>query len=68
MTCPACGNEVGRDEVHNGIAMIYGPYGCACGWSEWEEYDTRSGPKKVKDGYIDSRGGWTRENSRERRG
>jgi hypothetical protein len=41
--------------------MIYGPYGCACGWSEWEEYDIRSGPKKVNGGYLDSRGGWTRE-------
>lgn len=60
MICPECGNECGRDEVHNGVAMMYGPYGCSCGWSEWPEYDTRKVNPIQNGGRIDSRGGWTR--------
>ncbi len=37
--CPNCNSECGRDEVHNGVGFIYGPYGCSCGWSEWDEYN-----------------------------
>jgi hypothetical protein len=42
--CPHCGVPCGRDEVHNGVAMIHGPWGCgSCGWSERPEYDCRGG-------------------------
>jgi hypothetical protein len=54
---------LGRDEVHNGVGMIYGPWGCVCGWSEWSEWDSTKGPAKVEadhPGYhADSRGGLT---------
>lgn len=60
MTCPKCGGQCGRDEVHNGVAMLYGPWGCACGWSEWEEYDLSAGQSSVCDGgKIDQWGGFT---------
>lgn len=65
-TCPCCGAEYGRDEVHNGVAMLYGPYGCGkCGWSESEEYDCRAEwkrgeSKREGDGVVDPRGGWLR--------
>jgi hypothetical protein len=26
-----------------GIGIIYGPWGCGCGWSEAKEFDRRSG-------------------------
>lgn len=59
MDCPKCGKQCGRDEVHNGVAMLYGPWGCMCGWSEWEEYDMSEGQRsrlvlsKIE-GYITS--------------
>jgi len=52
--CPNCGSDdLRRDEVHNGVAMLYGPWGCACGWSEDERYAFNPDPR------IDSRGGFT---------
>jgi hypothetical protein len=39
--------------------MLYGPWGCACGWSELEEYNTLTGPKKTKYGTLDQWGGLT---------
>lgn len=40
--CLACGAEAMRDEVHNGLGMVYGPWGCPeCGWSEDPRYDLR---------------------------
>lgn len=53
MLCPRCGRECGRDEVHNGVAMLYGPYGCSCGWCEDASYCDNPDPR------IDSRGGFT---------
>jgi hypothetical protein len=41
--CPKCGEECDRDSVHNGVGMMYGPWGCMCGWSEWDEYDSSNG-------------------------
>lgn len=39
-TCPNCGAEdLWRDEVDVGVGIIYGPYGCPCGWSESGEYN-----------------------------
>jgi hypothetical protein len=52
--CPKCGSPCGRDEVHNGVAMLYGPYGCGCGWSEDDAYDLTNGRNP-----MDARGGFT---------
>lgn len=58
--CPKCGSECGRDEVHSGVAMIHGPWGCACGWSEWGEYDLSAGQSPRREGgLIDQYGGFT---------
>lgn len=53
MNCPRCNCECGRDEVHNGITMLYGPYGCSCGWSEDNRYCDNPNFQ------IDSKGGFT---------
>jgi hypothetical protein len=59
-TCPRCGGECRRDEVHNGVTWLYGPWGCfKCGWSEWEEYD-QAKITQPNDGFIDQWGGFTR--------
>lgn len=58
--CPRCGEECRRDKVHNGVAWLYGPWGCECGWSEWEEYD-QSKAEQPDDGHIDQWGGFTRK-------
>lgn len=50
--CPKCGNRTWRESVDIGVGVIYGPYGCSCGWSENEEYDTSNGPKYTKEGYV----------------
>lgn len=42
--CPACGDECHREEADVGVGVIYGPWGCACGWSQDPEYDSRFGP------------------------
>lgn len=58
MTCPRCGSDCGRDEVHNGVAMLYGPWGCSCGWSEDSRYD-QSEIEQPASGRIDQWGGFT---------
>ena len=61
MKCPKCEAECHRDAVHNGIAMLYGPWGCpACAWSEMDEYDLSMGkdPSDAKGGVIDQYGGY----------
>lgn len=60
MTCPRCGSVCGRDEVDVGVGVMYGPWGCYCGWSESAEYDVSEGPKLTPEGYeIDQWGGLT---------
>ena len=60
MDCPKCGSTCGRDEVHNGVGFMYGPFGCQCGWSEWPEYDISNGRSAERHGgTIDPRGGFT---------
>lgn len=57
--CPRCGEResVWRDSVHNGVGVMYGPYGCPCGWSEWQEYDLQFGAGVQSDGsYTDQQG------------
>jgi len=60
MLCPRCGNECRRDEVHNGLAWLYGPWGCSCGWSEDERYDQLV-VEQPEDGHVDQLGGFTRK-------
>lgn len=61
MICPKCEQDCFRDEVDVGVGVIYGPYGCYCGWSESSEYDSSEGtsPKQEEhpDWLVDSRGG-----------
>jgi hypothetical protein len=53
--CPRCGSDdLRRDEVHNGVAMLYGLWGCVCGWSEDARYDQATAPRGV-----DQYGGFT---------
>jgi hypothetical protein len=61
MKCPKCGEACERDSVHNGIAMLFGPYGCPqCKWSESEEYDfsTDKNPIDERGGVSDQYGGY----------
>lgn len=66
MDCPKCGEtDLYRDEVDVEVGIIYGPYGCICGWSESPEYDRSEGPspQQLKLGdewYVDSTGGMQR--------
>lgn len=64
MECPKCGEECMRDEVDVGVGIIYGPYGCYCGWSEFSEYDSSDGESQKQaenpDWIVDSRGGMIR--------
>jgi hypothetical protein len=48
--CHACGDQAWRESVDVGVGVIYGPWGCYCGWSEWPEYNQlRSDVKKHTD-------------------
>ena len=58
MICPECQNECERDQVDNGVAILFGPWGCRCGWSEDERYDLRK-IKQPYNGRIDQFGGFT---------
>lgn len=61
MDCPKCNEPCDRDSVDVGVGIIYGPYGCACGWSEDPRYDRSNGPSPAQlehpDYYVDSMGG-----------
>jgi hypothetical protein len=58
MTCPKCGaQDCWRDSVDVGVGVIYGPYGCPCGWSESTEYDLTGGPKTEQGYRVDQWGG-----------
>lgn len=61
MNCPKCNDECYRDEVDVGVGVVYGPYGCICGWSESPEYDASEGPSEAQqthpDHIVDSCGG-----------
>ena len=60
MACPNCGEECGRDSVDNGVAVLYGPWGCYCGWSESADYNVLTGPRLDEHGYqVDQWGGLT---------
>lgn len=58
--CPACGGGCCRESADVGIGIIYGPWGCPCGWSEDERYNLLAGPKLTeRGGMIDQYGGIT---------
>lgn len=60
MICPKCGRECDRDSADVGVGVIYGPWGCYCGWSESAEYDVSDGAKYTeRGGRIDQWGGVT---------
>ena len=59
MFCPKCGSECDRDVVNVGVGFYFGPFGCACGWSEYAEYDISDGPKIVDGLILDQYGGGT---------
>lgn len=47
MNCPHCKESCDRDSVDIGVGVIDGPWGCSnCGWSEYEEYDSREGVRR----------------------
>ncbi len=48
MNCPNCGEECYRESADIGVGVIYGPWGCPCGWSEWPEYNLLTGPKEYE--------------------
>lgn len=57
MDCPQCGEECYRDEVDVGVGVIYGPWGCYCGWSE---YPVRQAEEDHPGYYCDPWGGLTK--------
>jgi hypothetical protein len=59
MNCPKCETPCTRESIHNGIGLLFGPFGCpGCGWSEYEEYDLSDGrdPLDEKGGVLDQWG------------
>lgn len=48
-TCPNCKNEAWRESADVGVGIIYGPWGCECGWSEDDEYNTLTGKGGVQE-------------------
>lgn len=59
MTCPRCGADCSRDSADVGVGVIYGPWGCHCGWSEDDCYDVTAGPKFDGRYLLDQWGGAT---------
>lgn len=61
MKCPKCNAECIRDEVDVGVGVMFGPWGCMCGWSEDSRYDSSEGESTAQKEYpehiVDSRGG-----------
>lgn len=60
MNCPKCGAEdCYRDSVDVGVGVMYGPYGCPCGWSADPRFDISDGPKTESGYRVDQWGGLT---------
>lgn len=55
-SCPACGRPCSRESADVGVGVVYGPWGCWCGWSENEEYDNRAGVVRSGDRVLDQWG------------
>lgn len=62
--CPKCGCDAARDEVDVEVGIIYGPWGCFCGWCENAYYDSTQGESQAQrdhpDFIIDTLGGMRR--------
>lgn len=60
MDCKNCGHTCAREEAHNGLAMLYGPWGCpSCGWSEDPRFDFSDGRSRERyGGTYDQYGMW----------
>ncbi|MEM9670864.1 MAG: hypothetical protein AAF950_18300 [Pseudomonadota bacterium] len=52
LPCPCCSKSCWRDSVDVGVGIVHGPWGCACGWSEREEYDCRNGMRHTDQGDL----------------
>lgn len=59
MKCPNCGEMCDRDSVDVGVGVMYGPWGCYCGWSERAEYNLLGTPREIPGHTIDQWGGAT---------
>lgn len=58
MDCPECGTkDLWRESADVGVGIIYGPYGCDCGWSEDSKYNIQKGALKQDGSCIDQYGG-----------
>jgi hypothetical protein len=57
MTCPNCGDKCWRESADVGVGIMYGPWGCPCGWSESEEHNQLDGPTSA-DGKRTDQWGW----------
>lgn len=57
--CPNGCGPCSRDSVDVGIGIMYGPWGCMCGWSEDSAYDISQGPKTDGGYTVDQWGGLT---------
>jgi hypothetical protein len=50
--CPNCHEGAYRESVDVGVGIIYGPWGCPCGWSEDDKYNQLlNGPTHSEGGY-----------------
>ncbi len=46
--CPNCGEEgLYRDDADVGVGIIYGPWGCPCGWSADPRFDSTQGKSQA---------------------
>ena len=66
--CPKCDEPCERDDVDVGVGIIYGPWGCGCGWSSDPAYDRSEGPSPEQrrlgpEWHVDSMGGQRRISS-----
>lgn len=68
--CPRCGQTgLHRESVDCGFGLIFGPYGCPCGWSEDPGYDMLFNGGEQPDGsYADVYGMVTPARARRRTG
>lgn len=42
-SCPNCGRGMCREEADIGVGIMYGPWGCLCGYSEDPRFNRLSG-------------------------
>jgi hypothetical protein len=58
--CPSCGAACWRESCDVGVGVIFGPWGCECGWSEDPRYNQLTGSKRAEGGgVLDQFGGLT---------